>query len=281
MSPAVVIAVCLAAVVSAQAPGATASSSGQAPRRAADPNQDNIQVQRVAPFQVFDNLYFVGVRWVSSWLLKTSQGLILIDTLYPPFTDLLVENIKSLGFDPKDIRQVIGTHAHYDHMGNAAWLQQQYGTRFGMAEGDWQFLAASGSERAGKPRRDQVFKDGDTLILGDTTLKFYVMPSHTPGVLGIEFTVYDRGKPLKAFVQPPINADGAEPSVSTVARLAQIQGVQANVWVHPTMDPKFWERADTLKQRKPGDPHPFVDPGEHRARVEALKTRATSQPAKP
>jgi metallo-beta-lactamase class B len=121
-----VIVVCLATPLSAQAPGATPSSSAQASRRAVDPDQDNIAVQKVAPFQVFDNLYFVGVRWVSSWLIRSNQGLILIDTLYGPFADLLVENIRALGFDPRDIRQVIGTHAHYDHMGNGAWLQQQY-----------------------------------------------------------------------------------------------------------------------------------------------------------
>jgi metallo-beta-lactamase class B len=69
------------------------------------------------PFKVFDNVYYVGICWVSAWLLKTSDGLVLIDTLYEPYTDRLLENIKKLGFDPADIKLILVTHGHFDHAG--------------------------------------------------------------------------------------------------------------------------------------------------------------------
>ena len=60
---------------------------------------DDPEFQRVAPFQVFDNLYYVGAKWVSAWLLETDQGLILFDTLYGELTDLVIDGIRELGFD--------------------------------------------------------------------------------------------------------------------------------------------------------------------------------------
>ena len=78
---------------------------------------DDPEAQRVAPFKVFDNLYYVGAKWVSAWLLETDQGLILFDALYDELTDLVIESIRELGFDPNDIRYLIVSHAHYDHIG--------------------------------------------------------------------------------------------------------------------------------------------------------------------
>ena len=69
--------------------------------------QDDIEGQRVEPFQVFDNLYYVGSRSVSAWLLVSDQGLILFDSLYGDLTELAVEGIRKLGFDPDDIRYLI------------------------------------------------------------------------------------------------------------------------------------------------------------------------------
>ncbi len=231
----------------------------------------NLEAQRVEPFKVFDNLYFVGVKYVSAWIVKTDAGLILIDTLYEPFGDLLIENIKALGFDPKDIKYVIGTHAHYDHTGNALTLQDKYGARVAMSEEDWQFLPKS---KPPHPRRDLVLKNGDTLTLGNVTMRFSVMPSHTPGVVAIEFPVFERGQPYKALVQPPIEKDGKPESLASIARLEKMEGIQVSVWVHPIMDRQFWERVDKLKKRQPGEPNPFIAPEAFQTRIDFLKKPA-------
>jgi glyoxylase-like metal-dependent hydrolase (beta-lactamase superfamily II) len=100
--------------------------------------QDNPEVQRVEPFQVFDNLYYVGAKWVAAWLLETDQGLILFDSLYGDLTDLVIDGIRELGFDPDDVRYIIITHAHYDHIGGARRFQEEFGSVVMMTEADWQ-----------------------------------------------------------------------------------------------------------------------------------------------
>src|SRR5262245_60074429 len=76
------------------------------------------------PAKVFDNLYFVGGKVHSSWALTTSEGIILIDTIYTYNSEeLVVGGMKKLGLDPRDIKYVLISHAHADHIGGAETLQ--------------------------------------------------------------------------------------------------------------------------------------------------------------
>ena len=98
----------------------------------------NESAQRVEPFKVFDNVYFVGICWVSSWLLTTPQGHILIDTLHEPFPGTVLDGIRKLGFDPQDVRWVLVTHGHFDHVGGAFRLKSELkNARFAMTEKSW------------------------------------------------------------------------------------------------------------------------------------------------
>lgn len=63
-------------------------------------------LQKIEPYKAFDNVYYVGICWVSAWLLTSPHGHVLIDTLYGPYSDTLLDNIRALGFDPKDIKLV-------------------------------------------------------------------------------------------------------------------------------------------------------------------------------
>ena len=76
----------------------------------------------VEPFHIAGNLYYVGNSWVSVYLIDTGEGLILIDTAMPQTVYLTLEGIRRLGFNPKDIRLILLSHAHYDHCG---WLNIQ------------------------------------------------------------------------------------------------------------------------------------------------------------
>src|SRR5262249_19088392 len=70
------------------------------------------------PSKVFDNFYFVGGKIHSSWALTTKEGIILIDTIYPYNSEeLILGGMKKLGLDPKDIKYVLISHAHSDHIG--------------------------------------------------------------------------------------------------------------------------------------------------------------------
>ena len=91
------------------------------------------------PAKVFDDLYFVGGKIHSSWALTTSQGIILFDTIYPYNSEeLIVGGMKRLGLNPGDIKYVLISHAHADHIGGAEMLQKRYGARIVMGGADWQ-----------------------------------------------------------------------------------------------------------------------------------------------
>ena len=236
--------------------------------------RDNVELQKIPPFKVFDNLYYVGIGHLASWLVTTTDGLILIDALQEPYVDHLIDSIQTLGFDPNDIRYLLVTHAHVDHYGGAARIQETYGPMVGMIQGDWDALAANPSDRARVPRRDVVFTDGDTLTLGDTTLKFHALPGHTPGGLSIEQTVYDAGTPYKAFTLGGVTPRSMmRENIAALERIMRIPGIQVNVPNHPWRGDVL-QRAERLAERKPGDPHPFVAPEEFAALLEELKAFA-------
>jgi metallo-beta-lactamase class B len=247
--------------------------------------RNNEALQRVPPFKVFDNLYYVGVGYTGSWLITTTDGLILLDAVDPRYADHVVASIRKLGFDPANIKYLIIGQAHFDHLGAAKRIQDTYKARVGMGEADWTFMeqtAAAGRLRADPPRRDLVIRDGDTITLGKTTLKFYSTPGHTPGTISFEFPVYDNGKPHVAFVfggsAPAAGLEAAEQFMKSVERIEQMQNrVEVSVVNHPwrQMDPQFWSRVDRLQARKPGEPHPFVDPARFRAWIKETKAEAT------
>jgi len=274
--------------------GLTAAAAAQKPAGAQtwasvgvglEEERNNEALQRVPPFKVFDNLYYVGVGYTGSWLLTTTEGLILLDAVDQRYADHVVASIKTLGFDPSNIRYLIIGQAHADHLGAAKQIQDTYKARVGMGEADWTFMeqtAAAGRLKADLPRRDLVIREGDTITLGKTTLRFYSTPGHTPGTISFEFPVYDNGKPHVAFVfggsAPAGGLEAAEQFMKSVERIEQLQNrVEVSVVNHPwrQMDPQFWSRVDRLQARKPGEPHPFVDPARFRAWIKESKAEAT------
>jgi metallo-beta-lactamase class B len=244
---------------------------------------DNVALQNVAPFKVFDNLYYVGVGYVGSWLITTNQGLILIDTLEGAYKEHPIEAIRKLGFDPRNIKYVILTHYHLDHTAGAARIQELPGVRLVMGDADWDALAkAPNPNNERLPRRDVAVKDGDTVTVGSTTIRLHVLGGHTPATLGVDFTVYDAGKPYRAFMfggaAPGPGRQAAEQFLGSVNRIEQMQdGVQVRIVTHAWMDPEFWARVDRLMSRKPGDLHPFVAPDVFRAWIAELKTTAAAR----
>jgi metallo-beta-lactamase class B len=235
---------------------------------------NDVEFQKIAPFKVFDNLYYVGPGYVGVWLIPTAAGIIMIDSAQEPYVDFVMDNIKKLGFDLKDIKYILLSHGHLDHFGGAARIQEASGARVAALDEDWQMMeqVASRPGRDGGPsprvpKRDMVVKEGDTLTLGGTTLKFYHHPGHTPGVLSAEFTVYDNGVPHQALWQGGGGSRGGLAAVVTTNRLAQLQGIEVLVMIHSWAGGSngypnggVLERAQLLDKRKPGEPNPFVDP---------------------
>ena len=247
-----------------------------------DGDLHDTEQQRVAPFQVFDNLYYIGAEWVSSWLLVTDQGLIVFDAMYDELTDLAIEGIRELGFDPNDVRYLIVSHAHYDHVGGALRFQQEFAAVTMMTEEDWAMTEQPPVFREyPKPIRHLSASDGATLNLGRTRLRFMKTPGHTPGVLSTIFTVYDNGYPHTAmlFGGDGINFTGVDRLqmyVDSIERMQTLPDIEVHVSSHP-MSGEIFERRDRLAQRQDGDPHPFVDPESWDAHLELRLRQARQQ----
>jgi len=151
------------------------------------------------PYKVFDDLYFIGTRIHSSWALTTSEGIIVIDTLFDYAVEPeIVDGLTALGLDPRNIKYVLISHAHGDHDQGAALFQSRYGAKIVMGSADWEStLQRPATAAGGVPKRDiYVGKEGLKIALGGTTVEAIPTPGHSPGTLSFIFPVKDGGRTL-------------------------------------------------------------------------------------
>ena len=218
----------------------------------------------------------MGIEFVSSWLLTTSDGLILFDALYEheEYADYLLENIRKLGFDPSDLKYLVITQGHLDHYGQARMLQDLTGVVVGTALGDWEFIEEDMGSDA--PRRDWVIEHGETPTLGDTTLRFEITPGHThcstPGTVSTIIPLIDQGQTHLAYFHGGTELECFGPEIistfiTDMERIKDIEGIEVQVNNHAFIDDLF-ERQVLLNNRSPGEPHPFVAPAEFDAWVD-------------
>ncbi len=219
------------------------------------------------PAKVFDNLYFVGSKIHSSWALTSSEGIILIDTLFTYNSEEeIVGGLKKLGLDPAKIKYVIITHAHGDHVGGAKLLQDKFGSRIVMGGPDWDLIERSvHAYPLGKPKRDIVADDGQKITLGDTAVTIVTTPGHTPGTLSMIFTVKDKGRPLTVaysggtafnFPSTVANFDTYINSQRKMAAAAAAANATVLMSNHSEFDGAI-SKIKMLAGRKAGEPHPF------------------------
>lgn len=145
------------------------------------------------PVRIFANTYYVGTCGITSILITGDQGDILIDGGTEKGADLIARNIRSLGFRLSDIKIILHSHEHYDHVGGIGRLQQLTGAQL-YASPTAAKVFATGTATADDPqaginrpfataRVDHILRDGEVVRLGNLWLTAVATPGHTPGAL--------------------------------------------------------------------------------------------------
>lgn len=237
----------------------------------------NPKAQYIEPWKAFDNVYYVGVCWVSSWVVRTRDGVVLIDTLHEPHVDQLIANIRKVGVDPSEIKYVLMTHGHFDHVGGAAKLKPLLpNAKFVMTQTGWSEAIEGAKKSEATPRpwamiaQDVVVKDGDSIRLGDNTFGVLETPGHTHGTASYTYDVKDGASTYRAITVGGLGLNAIENSkqveefIASLDKIAQmVRRPTDPVTVHLTTHPfsnGLTEIREKVVSRKPGDPNPLVDP---------------------
>lgn len=246
----------------------------------------------VEPFCILENLYYVGNRNVSSHLIDTGEGLILLDTAYPQTVYLLLESVRRLGFSPYEIHTIVHCHGHYDHFGGTRAIVELTGARTVMGRADLEILTQR-PELSWAPQYGVEFyetfdvdlpvNDGDVLSLGNTTIECLGIPGHTPGAMAYFFQVEDEGQHYRVGIHGGPGLNTLTPEYldkyglpysrrSDYKRsLERLKGQKVDVFIgaHPGQNQTLAKRARMGK----GD-NPFVDPAAWPAYLAGLEENA-------
>ncbi|HEY2229175.1 MAG TPA: MBL fold metallo-hydrolase [Xanthobacteraceae bacterium] len=219
------------------------------------------------PAKVFDNLYFVGTKFHSSWAITSREGIILLDTLYDYASEeAIVGGLRKLGLDPTTVKYVIVSHAHLDHDGGAKLMQDRFGSRIIMGGPDWDTIERSVNRYPnGKPRRDMVAFDGQKVVLGDAAVTLVLTPGHTAGTVSMFFPVTDNGTRLMVAYSGgtafnfPNDVPHFDTYIYTQRKMAEL-AASLNASVIMSNHSEFDNAVTKIKMlaaRRPGEPHPF------------------------
>jgi metallo-beta-lactamase class B len=156
----------------------------------------------IEPFRIIGNVYYVGGTDVTSFLIVTSAGDILIDGGYTSTAPLIEQNIRRLGFRLRAVKILLNTHAHFDHAGGLARLKRDTGAKFEAMAQDAPLLEHGGrgdfyfGDRLPFPpvKIDRILHDGDSIPLGGVTLRAILTPGHTQGCTTWAWTVRQNGR---------------------------------------------------------------------------------------
>ena len=238
--------------------------------------------QYAEPFRIAGNLYYVGANDVTSFLLTGPEGHVLIDGGYPGTARMIIASIAELGFDIKDVKVLLNSHAHFDHAGGLAELQNASGAELWVSEGDADAVARGGAGdpslgplrvvsyipflRYPAPRVDHRFKDGATIRLGPVRLTGHVTAGHTPGCTSWAFPVRDGNRELLAvsicsLTLPPTLSMGEYPEIrADFERTFQtLRNLPADIFL-TTHGRAFGRYRKFQERQRAADPvAPFID----------------------
>jgi metallo-beta-lactamase class B len=246
-------------------------------------------VKPFPPFRMVGNLYWVGTYDLSSYLITTPAGHILINTGLAQTVPQIRAGIERLGFKLTDVKILTATHGHFDHVAGLAELKRITGARVMMSEQDAELLESGGKSdfrfgddpaaRFEPVKVDRRLKDGDKIEIGGMILTAHHHPGHTKGATSFTFDVRENNKTYRVGI---MNMPGINPGVR-VSGMPKFPGI-AQAYAQTFHDQKemkidVWlashaSQFDLHQKYQPGDaydPERFVDPQGFQAAVAQLE----------
>lgn len=242
-----------------------------------------------AAFALPGGAYYVGTEGISSVLVPTTDGLVLLDAGLPQSVDGMMTRIRDLGIDPMQLRYVLVSHVHYDHTGGVAAVQRRTGAVVAAGEGASATLR-TGVAQADDPQATSLLAsppvtgairelaDGETLTVGNTVFTRVATPGHTTsgstwtwtGDAGVRLVFADSLNPVSdkgyTFGAPPERAETFRASIARIAALP----CDVLVPVHPSFS-RLFALAD--RAAKAGDPGALIDDKACRAYAAGARKR--------
>jgi len=222
------------------------------------------------PTKVVGPIYFVGTMGLSSWLITTPRGHVLLNTGMPSSGPMIADSIRQLGFSPEEIRIIIFSHAHVDHVGAVAFMKKLSGASVLAMEQEAELLQSGGAldfQYGQEPdfrfepvKANRLLHDGDRLTIGDLVLTPRLTPGHTKGTTTWTTRVMDGGKGYNV-----VFPDGT--SVNPGYRLT----VKPS---YPDIEGDYWKTFGVLESIKPDI---WLAPHTQRFGFEAKRARAVTQ----
>jgi len=247
-------------------------------------------------FRMVDDIYYVGSRRASSHLVTSDEGHVLIDTCFPEEGPFVLKGILDLGFNPKDIRFILVTHAHVDCLGSAKLLASQTGARIGMGKVDAMVAEKGSPAKMGLIRTpdtsqlyrveffkvDMPLEEGDVIELGDKRINVCCTPGHTPGCCSFGFKIRHENNEYNVLLFGGSGQDVFEdrtgfgyPNYQGTPEdykktLDRLKSFQVDVWLgaQPNQNRTF-EKLELLQ--KGVKPNPFIDPEGWKAHLKSLE----------
>jgi metallo-beta-lactamase class B len=240
------------------------------------------------PFRIAGNLYYVGTYDLACYLITTSQGNILINTGLASSAQHIKNHIEALGFKFSDIKILLTTQAHYDHVAAMAAIKKQTGAQMMVDEMDAAVLANGGSSDYAlgghgstfQPvKADRLLHDGDAIQLGDMQLVMLHHPGHTKGSCSFLFTVKDNQRSYKVLIAnlPSIVTDKKFADITTYPTIAKDYAYTLKVMKNISFDIWLASHAGQFKlhdKHHPGDaynPSAFLDQRGYHAAINELQ----------
>jgi metallo-beta-lactamase class B len=218
------------------------------------------QTSQFPPHKIIGNIYYVGTKTLSSFLIVTPQGNILINSTYERNVPTIEKSVEQLGFKFSDTRILLGTHAHADHQEGDAMVKQRTGAQVMVMSDDAPALQAI--KPGGKEHpMDKLLHDGDSVMLGATTLTAHLTAGHTPGCTTWTLKVQDGGTNYDVVVgcslRPPATltatlVDQLNRSFKTVRSLP----CDVPLGDHPAQ----YRMSEKYARLRDGGQNPFIDP---------------------